>query len=561
MKTDARNQNICNSSWLFLIVTTIIIIWPLSLQFYCLKNDALTYYYPVRTFISDALNNGQLPLWTPYINLGYPLHADLQSGAWNPVIWIFALLTKYSLSAFHYELLLYIAFAGIGFYYLCRNIGYSKTVAFAIAIAYQFSGFITDSVQFFNCIPAACYLPFIILFFRKTIAEKKIKDALLLSLFLFLLFTGGYPSIFIISIYILVAYGLYYFLKSNKKISFTKSVLPVLGIAAVIFIVLSLPALISFINHLPFIERGKNQTLSLVLENSMNPATSLSLIAPFSTTANESFFESNILMRNIYFGLVPFIFCIYALLNGALKKQKEVAFYFFAALIMLGMAWGSYFFLRQAAYYTLPLMNSFRHPALFRLFFIFFMLLIAGSGLQLWLSKPIKENISLKKIIITITILSTIILLISLFTGSNHLLQKLNNSNKLQAFYSLNFSERYLLQWPVLILTCLGIWLIIQKKRTKNLLVAIVFAEIFIVTQFNLPVTVIGAKSFNNVETILNRNKEVFPIPQQLSISENIGRFNTSPDSIVSNPLMFEKVIGRNDVFITPGNLILQDSF
>src|SRR5687767_6862056 len=94
-----------------------IFFWPFTFQLLSLKNDALTYYYPIRTLISDALNNGELPLWTPYINMGYPLHADLQSGAWNPVIWLFSFLTDYSLAAFHWEFLFYIAFTGIGFYY------------------------------------------------------------------------------------------------------------------------------------------------------------------------------------------------------------------------------------------------------------------------------------------------------------------------------------------------------------------------------------------------------------------------------------------------------------
>src|ERR1700712_3762036 len=119
----------------------VVFFWPISLFLFSLKNDALTYYYPVRTLISDALNNGELPLWTPFINMGYPLHADLQSGAWNPVIWVFGFLTHYSLGAFHYEILFYIAFAGIGFYFLCKDLGCSRYVAFTMAIAYQCSGF------------------------------------------------------------------------------------------------------------------------------------------------------------------------------------------------------------------------------------------------------------------------------------------------------------------------------------------------------------------------------------------------------------------------------------
>src|SRR5688572_8010726 len=109
-------KNYLLTAFFFFLLTSILFLWPISFCILSLKNDALTYYYPVRTLISDALNNGELPLWTPFINMGYPLHADMQSGAWNPIIWIFSFLTQYTLAAFHYELIFYFTLAGLGFY-------------------------------------------------------------------------------------------------------------------------------------------------------------------------------------------------------------------------------------------------------------------------------------------------------------------------------------------------------------------------------------------------------------------------------------------------------------
>ena len=132
----------------FFPVLTVVIFWPLSLQLFTVKNDALTYYYPVRTLISDALNNYELPLWTPFINMGYPLHADLQSGAWNPVIWLFGFFSTYSLGVFHSELLCYLALGGIGFYHLGSHFGWSKPVSLLLGLAYECSGPVIDSLQF-----------------------------------------------------------------------------------------------------------------------------------------------------------------------------------------------------------------------------------------------------------------------------------------------------------------------------------------------------------------------------------------------------------------------------
>ena len=91
--------------FVFFPLAAMLVLWPITACFFTVKNDALTFYYPVRGLISDALNNGELPLWSPFINFGYPLHADMQSGAWNPVVWLFSYCTKFSLAGFHAELL------------------------------------------------------------------------------------------------------------------------------------------------------------------------------------------------------------------------------------------------------------------------------------------------------------------------------------------------------------------------------------------------------------------------------------------------------------------------
>ncbi|MEO7524402.1 MAG: hypothetical protein ABIT58_09930, partial [Ferruginibacter sp.] len=543
------------------LACSLMFFWPVSLFLFSLKNDALTYYYPIRTLIADALRNGELPLWTPFINMGYPLHADMQSGAWNPVIWIFSFISNYSLAAFHCELLFYIAMAGTGFYYLCRNFGFSKTVACTMAFAYQFSGFMVDSVQFFTCISAACYLPWIILFFRKMCMQNKVTDAILLALFLYLSFTGGYPSLFIITGYILAIYFLFMLFSNSTRINFLKKTAPNILLAFLSFSLLSLPALVSFIQHLPMISRGSGQTLSFVLENSMNPGTTASLLTPFATTGNNNFLESSILMRNIYIGIVPLLFFIFAFMNGTIKKNKEMLFFFVMATIMIGMAWGKFFFMRQAAYYVLPFMNSFRHPALFRLFSIFFMLMIAASSLNKWEQDKKFKLLTLKKWILALLAISML-----LGIGSFIFLQNVIPASELKAgnFRNLlsrfNFQQRYLVQLPFLITTLLLSYFAIVKRKRILLICFVTLADLFFATQLNMPVTVIGSKKYAEVKTLINRNPVGFPIPGNESIEAN-SKNSSGENVITGSTLPFTKKIGRNDYFITPGNLASQDRF
>ena len=524
------------------------------------KNDALTYYYPVRTLISDALNNNELPLWTPFINMGYPLHADMQSSAWNPVTWLFSLTTNYSLAAFHYELIFYITFAGIGFYLLCRELGCSRSVAFLIAIAYQFSGFIIDSVQFFNCISAACYVPYVFIFFRRMILLQRMKDALMLAFFLFLLFTGGYPSFFIILAYALLAYALLFFFKTREKKTFIKKlILPAIS-AFLVFILLSLPAIISFVQHLPAINRGKSQPLHVVLENSMNPVTMLSLISPFSTTANDSWLNSSVLMRNIYIGIIPLILLLYAFFNKNLKKNKEIVFFIVCAIFMICMAWGEFFFLRQLAYYVLPLMNTFRHPALFRFFTVFFLLLVVALSLNSWKLNKETNRLILEKIIFIILVIALSIGIVSLFYNNLPSLKNVKNIDFKNILSTLNFHSRYLIQLPILIVIILLSYLAIVKKKSIKFICIIVIVDLFLATQLNMPVTVIGATKFIDAEKSMNRIKLPFPIPGNETIEEN--SMNSFDEHVMTGSrLPFTKKIGRNDYFITPGNLSKQEEF
>ena len=554
------------SPFVFFPLLTMVVFWPLSLRLFTLKNDALTYYYPVRTLICDALRNHELPLWTPYINMGYPLHADMQSSAWNPIVWLFSFLTNYNLAAFQYELLFYLCFAGIGCYYLCREFGWSKSTAFIIAVAYELSGFMIDSAQFFVCISSACYLPYVFIFFRKFIIRLQAADSILTAFFLYLFFTGGYPSLFITTIYFLLAYTIFIFWNTGKKIHYLKKSLLPTALLIATFILLCLPAIISFTRHLPYIVRGKAQSLQFVLENSMPPFSMISLISPFSTTANFALLNTDMLMRNTYIGIVPILFLFYGISNKLIWKNKEVKFFFITGLIMFGLAFGRHFFLRPLTYYILPLMNTFRHPALFRLFGIFCFLYVAGFSINEYQKNNLAKN---RKFLtrVWMAFLSVIIItgIIIAISGGHKIIGNIHpGSSGLNALKSslsqLNFYQRFFIQLPVILLILLAFKTIMHRQGFFKWLMLLSVIDFFAASQLNMPITIIGAKRFNEVENIFKRNKERFPAPGKNSIEINSYNTYDSTNGIGSK-IPFEKRIGRNDYFITPGNLMAQIKF
>ena len=101
---------------LLLLLICVAAYWHVSFYVFSLKNDALNYFLPVRHLVSESYHNNILPLWTPYLNLGYPLHGDMQSGVWNPFVQLFSFFSPYTLYMLHLETLLYIFLSGAGIY-------------------------------------------------------------------------------------------------------------------------------------------------------------------------------------------------------------------------------------------------------------------------------------------------------------------------------------------------------------------------------------------------------------------------------------------------------------
>lgn len=549
--------------FVFFPIAAMVVLWPISTCFFTVKNDALTYYYPVRALISDALNNGELPLWSPFINFGYPIHADMQSGAWSPVVWLFGFLTKFSLAGFHAELLFYFSLAGIGFYYLCRHYAYSATAAIIFGMAYQFSGFMIDSVQFYACISSACWLPFVFLFYKKMVGEGKLINTLLAGFFLYLLFTGGYPSLFIVTAYLLAAHFISsFFTNKDKAVFIKKQVLPLTAMSAV-FLLLSLPAIISFLQFLPNIDRGKSQPLSFVLENSMPPAAMFSFISPFATTATSTWLDTDPLMRNVYVGFIPLIFITYGIIKRLVKIKGEARFFLAAALVMCGLAFGKFFFLRQAAYYVLPLMDTFRHPAILRLFAVFFLLLFGAYSFNKWeASRNEGEKKEVKRLVLFFlagVIFFSVFLLVEKWPEAGALyLSALLKTTK-HIFQSLSFAQRFFIQLPFILVILLLLNFGFKNKKAVMLLPLVMLLDIFAATQINSPVTIIGATRFNETVKKINRNTVPFPAP---SVTESINENSKgSYSTVTGSTLHYIKKIGRNDYYITPGNLSAQEKF
>lgn len=508
MFKDKRNLFIA----LLLIVCPLIIYWQIGLLQYTLKWDMMDQYFPFRYFIGEAVSNGIVPWWNPYLSLGYPVHADPQSGFWYPITWLLG-LNGYSLYDLHIEFTLHLIFSGFGFYKLLRIQQIEKSNALLLALCYQASGFFTGNAQHLTYIIGASYLPWILYCFQQLLNSLKIKYAMALALLLSLLLMGGYPALFIIVNYILLFYFLYWLLQ-NKYWQQPKQLLPIIKLfffCGIIFMLMIAGYMLSFIEAKPLFTRGEGVTPEKAMYMSFSPKALISLLFPFATVIKPAAFGSDISMINIYSGLLALLF--FPL--GIMAKWKEKIFWLATGTICLLASFGEYAPVRLWLYHYVPLMNSFRFPSVFRIFFIISLLLIAAQGLQFFLNDTKKQLPHFKTIAILLLLIISVSAGMALYKSGSVSLFRFWNFESFQNYIDTSsFYSGILIQAIIqlMLLVVIIVVLLSEKiKHKKSLLLVTVIADLFLATQLNINGSAVCEKKVSDYQRTLNTMPKQFP--------------------------------------------------
>jgi len=360
-------------NYLWLLLICLLAYWPLTSGFFSVKNDAIHYFLPYRFNISEAIRNGEFPFWSPYIYNGYPVYGDMQSGAWNPVVWLFSCIGRYDLTLFHFENLLYIFLGGIGMYILTWRLTRHGKTALLTAVSYMLSGFMLSG-QLINWLAAAAFIPFVFHYFTLLLKNHSYKTAIQTAVSLYLLFTAGYPSFFIVTLYMM---GLLFLLSGFRKPELKKKFLST-GLLVLVFSLLSMPAFLSYLELMPYYQRGQGILYQDAIINSFEWIHLRSFLFPSAIHAADVQTFTDTSFRNVYIGLLPLalLFCFPP------KAGKRTILLIAGAGFALLFSLGDVTPVRKFCFEYLPLMNTFRHPAQLRLFLMLALLLLAAPGLK-----------------------------------------------------------------------------------------------------------------------------------------------------------------------------------
>lgn len=514
---------------------------------YALKNDALTSYFPAKYFISESLRNGVIPWWNPFINYGYPMHADITSTFWSPVTWFFSIFFGYSIYTVHIEFLFYCIGAATGMYRLCKLLGIKNKAAFITGLSYACSGIFIGHAQHTNWISASAMLPWLFYYFQNLTERPTFKNSVRLSFIGALFIVTSHSNFLICTLYIFIVLGIIFIFRNNKE---AIQITTMLFSSIIIAVILTAGYLFSIVELMPYIFRGK----ALLFSETSNPfawSSMTSFLFPFSTITNKgSLNDTDLAVRNGYMGL---IILINSLLMITLKKNLFQRVFFVLSVIFLLISAGTVF--TRLFNEVLPLGGYIRLIGFFRIYALFFLFLSSGFTLQQVLDNKI-ESYKIQRIVILLIGITIICLILSasvvLASNSTSLPVSLNGKDIKDWIGNLTFHFALLIQSIIQLFLLLTIFFLVRKKKMQYL-AFICFIDLLISSGLNTPFTVTGQKSVKEIQSLLDQSPKGFS-EQQLIPIEKKWQPISSTDKIIGNWDMYGKVLGSVNQQLTYPN-------
>jgi len=537
-----------------LTLFVIIAYLPLSSFLFAIKNDAFIYNYPNKHFFSEALHNGYMPYWNPYLNYGFPLFADPGFAWWHPLTWVFGLI-GYNPFTFTLEVLVYILIAALGMYKLGRGFSLNRQSAFVIGGLFASSGFFIGNLQHINFLTCAAFLPWVVLYWWKLQQTPSLKHVLSAAFATYLLCTAGHPAIPIGSLYFMILLTATYFFLHRKEIKLgTFIIYNILYLAATA--IMCLPVILSYAQLMPYYVR--NEAVSHLTTDNLGftPASYLSFLSPVTTIKGSEFFHTDVSMRNGYFSLFGLIALLYILFTRKNKIQKVFLVPSFALLLLSLGGW-----VKLTLYENLPLLNFIRTNGEFRVFALFGFIVCVGFLLHDLLANQ-RGHSAIKKLtggVIVVLGVGLVLCAALLFKTSNTGNSAIQFNSGLKGLIDSITLPQSLLLGLLIGLSIAVIYYIILQKKAGRFLPYFILADVIINAWLLLPITGVGQKNVAYIAGIINQAPKGFPVPPltvkettkpiALEDEQRVGDWNWYNKQIVHEPIEYPSILRHTQDF------------
>lgn len=507
------------NGWLFkhrhygyLLVFLLLAYLPLSSFQFALKNDAYLYNFPNKFFFSDALHNGILPTWNPYLNFGFPLYADPGFAWWHPLTWIFGLL-GYNAYTFTIEVLVYIFIAGCGMYRLCQTLHLHSRSAFLAGTMFMCCGFFIGNLQHINFLTCAAFLPWVVSGWIKLHNAPSVTRMFSAGSAIYLMVTGGHPAIPIGALYFLLFFaGMYWWLE-KRSIDSKRFLLLNLGLVLCASVLLFLP-LYSWLKLMPYYARSHEVDQALQTKLGFTTPCYLSFLNPLPTARNSTFFNTDVSMRNGYFSILG----IAGVLIATFKSNKNNCTKLFLSAAIFGLVLSQGGSIKYHLFEGLPLLGFIRSNGEFRVFGLFSLIVASAITIDSLIHKELYTSNNYKKVLAGISLVSLTVLIFILVRYDVHAALSLPRtvSGLKQLLDSLTFLHFIFTGSVISFFTATTGFIILHFKKL-GLFTPLLLADLFINTLLMLPITGVGKVSTLAMQRIFNRAPKGF---QKLNLNQ-----------------------------------------
>ncbi|MFN8775425.1 MAG: hypothetical protein ACK5XV_01540 [Flavobacteriales bacterium] len=543
---------------LLLVALILLAIYPFSFFLFIPKWDTIIGYLPYRYFIGDYLHHGHLPLWSPFQRMGYPGYADLQSGAWYPVLWFLLLFGKYTITSIMCEVILTFLIAGLGMYRLTLDLLNDRRIALWAGLAYSLSGFMTGSTQLLVFLIGAAWLPWCIWSFRRWLRYARWSHALAAMGFAGMNITGASPAFTIILIYILTGMGLIYAWRQRASSGWWKRLIPQ-SFAALIFLgALLAPLICSYLDFAPYFNRAGKLPMTSIALNPFTWPNYISFLLPYTVISHTDWFASTDLsLRNAYIGVAGLCGIWGATRAGAGRSGLRFILLACAASSLV-LALGNETPIYKLVYH-LPGFGLFRHPSFFRIYAILCLLLLAALGWKAYLLEG-AGSVSLRRGVIVLLLLVGVAGIIAgASTSFGQVYDQVREVLSGREFLTSPPGSHVLLNALFVLLLFAVTYLSMIRFRWSLFTALLVFTAVDLMVQTSLtarttmvyPITYADARTyFNNLpaehdqtynSTAMKQLDDRQGLRSAPGFELNLATFNKVPSIVGENPLRFRR--------------------
>lgn len=353
-------------------------------------------------FAAEAWQQGQMPLWNPYIFLGLPQFAEPQLSTFYPPMWLLAVASPAFTFAFLYGL--HIGLAAAGGYVLLRQLGgkWSGALLTGVIIGYMPFMLVRIYAGHFPHLMTLAYMPWLLAAATWAAARPHWARAVLAAIPLALAMLAGYAPFFPFLVggvtiwFFWLAFGAW---RDNGR----SAGLRVLGQWLIVGVSAGLMAAVQLLPTLQF-------TLLSSRVAGADYAFASSLSLPFwallrfflpeaygAAFGSPAYWAPDVLPTYweymIYVGILPLLL----LLLGIVYSSQRRWFWLGLALLGLLLALGPAAALHRLFYEFVPGFGLFRVPARFIYFFGLGTAVVAGFAFDYWFDLPPEKWRQLKR--------------------------------------------------------------------------------------------------------------------------------------------------------------------